>query len=308
MNLDTPKPVLISIVLPSYNAQEHLPKTLASLCEQDFDPEQYEILVVDCSEHDLVEKVCAQFPRVTLRRESVRFNPGRGRNIGASHAKGKLLVFVDTDVSLNPDALRHAWAFYEQGHPIFGGALELDENANPDVASYLEHFYFNHETQKGRPECQRNNLSSALMLFERELFLKVGGFTDIPRMQDTELTERLVRGGQTLMFCPRVLGFQIQDAPLNKVLRKILINGRNLYFLRYKDFSPPKKVAFALALPLLTSVKLTRIVGRQLLYQDNHGRLITLGLIPLLGVSGMYWMFGLYQSLFVGGGISTRRD
>jgi glycosyltransferase involved in cell wall biosynthesis len=300
--------VRVSIVLPSFNSQEYLPKTLASLCKQDFEPSEFEILVVDCSEHDQVAQVCAQFPQVSLRRESVRFNPGRGRNIGAQHASGKLVIFLDTDVSLRSDALTEAWNFYQAGHPIFGGALELDRDVNPDLAAYLEHFYFNHESQKGRPQCERNNLSSALMLFDRDLFLKVGGFTDIPRMQDTELTERLVRAGHTLMFCPKVVGWQIQDAPLGKVLRKILINGKNLYFLRYQQLPAAKKLAFSLLLPLLTAVKVTRIIGRQLVYQDTHGRLITIGLVPWLGLGGLCWMYGLYASLLFGGGISTRRD
>lgn len=301
------QPPQISVVLPSYNSEAHLPKTLGSLCDQDFSG-SFEILVVDCSQGDRVKQVVERFRTVRFQHESERFNPGRGRNIGAELASGALLVFVDSDVSLKRDALRQAWEYYQKGNPIFGGALELDRDADPGVASYLEHLFFNHESQAGRPICKRKNLSSALMMFDRALFLKNGGFKDIPRMQDTELTERMSQNGQTLTFCPHVVGYQIQDSPIEKVLRKVLINGKNLYFIRYHNLPSSKKVGLFLLLPAIAGLKTARIIGRHLRYQDLHGKCATVLLTPLLLTSGASWMLGLYQSLIFGGGISTQRE
>lgn len=300
--------MLISIVLPSYNSQDHLPKTLASLSTQALDGD-YEVIVVDSSDNgQQVATICHAYPHVRYHRVAERFNPGTGRNIGAKMARGCLLIFLDTDVSLEPGALMAAWNYYQQGHKIFGGALELDIETGPDCAAYLEHYFFNHESQKGRPICSRSNLSSALMLFDRELFLQHDGFSDLPRMQDTELTERLIREGYELTFCPSIVGRQIQDAPLDKVFRKILINGKNLYFIRYESMPVWKKGVFFVTLPALTGFKIARIVGRHLRYQDMRGKLITVGLVPLLAWSGGYWMVGLYRSMILGGGISSKRD
>ena len=66
----------------------------------------------------------------------------------------------------------------------------------------------------------------------------MGGFADIPRMQDTELTERIRNSsGTQLGFEPSVVGYQIQDSNLKKVLKKIYITGNNIYFLRYQNKS-----------------------------------------------------------------------
>jgi len=297
----------ISIVLPSYNSQDYLPKTLTSLSELEFNGE-YEIIVVDCSEGDAVKNACGDFSLIRFHHEQQRFNPGRGRNIGASLAKGDLLIFVDTDVSLEKNALQEAWKYYLEGHKIFGGALELDREGSASIASYLEHFFFNHESQKGRPVCVRSNLSSALMLFDRETFIANGGFTDIPRMQDTELTERMIRQGYSLSFNPAVVGLQIQDSPFDKVLKKIQINGKNLFFIRYQNMPAWKKVAFFFLLPGISAFKVLRIIARHLRYQDARGKAVTVALIPLLILGGGYWMVGLYQSLIFGGEISKHRD
>src|SRR5690606_4858127 len=202
----------------------------------------------------------ARYQRVRYHHQAVRFNPGEGRNIGAGMAQGQLLIFVDADVVLAPSSLQAAWNNFMAGHRIFGGALELDTQRSHGLAPYLEHFFFNHESQAGRPFCERNNLSSALMCFSREVFLAEGGFKDIPRMQDTELTERLRSKGHTLYFCPDVLAYQTQDSPLYKVLRKIFINGQNLYYIRYQPgITLLKKAAFFFLLPIISLVKTLRI-------------------------------------------------
>jgi glycosyltransferase involved in cell wall biosynthesis len=295
----------ISVVIPSYNTARTIGQTLAALARQ-VTSRTYEVLVVDCSDQDDVQIVCEQSGIARVIRVSQRFNPGEGRNIGARAAEGQLLVFVDADVHLAEDALESAFRYYESGHFMFGGALELDE-AEATSASYLEHWFFNHEAQAGRPECPRANLSSALMIVERELFLSSGGFADIPRMQDTELSERMARRGVSLTFTPTVLARQIQDSAMAQVLRKVRLNGQNVYFIRYADSSWLKNLLFFFLLPAMAFAKVTRIAMRHLRYQDRRKRALTLRLLPRLYLAGVYWMVGFYGALILRRGISQSR-
>ena len=299
--------VQISVVIPSYNSQDYLPDTLEGLSRQRFDGE-FEVVLVDCSETDVVKKLCDCYHFVRYEYVSERFSPGVGRNIGAEIGQGVLLAFLDSDVVLLPNSLQNAWNHYSSGNEVFGGALELNEKVGTTIASYFEHYYYNHESQRHRPVCQRSNLSSALMFVDRKVFIEHGGFKDIPRIQDTEFTERLVKHGYSLSFTPLAVGLQIQDSSFNKVLRKIHISGRNLYFVRYQGRSPGNKILLFLFLPLLTLLKILRIVCRHLTYQNARNRLITILLTPLFLLGGVFWMGGLYRSMIFGGGISARRD
>lgn len=297
----------ISVVIPSYNTQDTIAATLANLSDQHTNL-HFEIVLVDCSEHDQVGKIAADFPKVRYQHQARRFNPGEGRNIGAQLAQGELLMFIDADVHLKANALEAAWNALKSGKDIFGGALELNTQVSSDTAAYLEHYFFNHESQALRPACERNNLSSALMCFRRETFLAAGGFKDIPRMQDTELTERLRREGQKLFFCPDILGFQIQDSPLRKVLKKIHINGQNLYYIRYKpQITPFKKIMLYLLLPLIGTLKISRIIARHLRYQNWKNKLRTIALTPILIVGIGYWVAGFYNALWTEKGIGQER-
>lgn len=295
-----------SVIIPSYESQEILPDTLDALLAQTA-ADRMEVIVVDCSDTDAVEKICAD-KGVRCQGEAKRFNPGTGRNIGAELATGDLLIFVDADVLLAADAVHEALTAYEHGHKAFGGALEVNVAKSIGVATYVEHYFFNHESQKGRPAQQRSNLSSAFSAFDRELFLDAGGFTNIPRMQDTEFTERLARAGQELRYVPSMVGYQIQDSPLPKVFGKVKVNGENLYAIRYADQPASKRVMLGVALPAITFAKVGRIIARHLRWQDADGRKMTVRVAPHLFAAGGYWMSGFYKSMLKGGTINAGRD
>lgn len=297
----------ISVVIPSYNTQNTIAATLQHLSAQ-VTTASIEIIVVDCSEHDLVKNIVQQYPQASYQHRTQRFNPGEGRNIGAQLAHGGLLVFIDSDVQLAKDSLHNAWVHMQKGSAIFGGALELNTETCSDYPSYLEHYFFNHESQAQRPACERANLSSALMCFKRSVFLGAGGFKDIPRMQDTELTERLKKQGHTLHFFPDVLAYQTQDSALAKVLNKIYIVGQNVYYIRYQPgISRAKKFAFFCLLPFMSAIKTLRIMGRHIRYQTWPNKLRTLAISPLLMLGGIYWMAGFYNALITEKGISKNR-
>ena len=86
-----PAPGRISVVIPSYRSA-HLAEVCAAV--KDLDP--IEIIVVDSS---LSKPVLAD-PLVTVVHVPVRTPAGAARNVGARHATGEFLLFVDADVVL----------------------------------------------------------------------------------------------------------------------------------------------------------------------------------------------------------------
>jgi glycosyltransferase involved in cell wall biosynthesis len=301
----------ISIIIPSYNTQDYIEDTLWHLVQQNINL-TYEIIVVDCSEHKNVDRIVRRikksFDNIRCVYQATRFNPGEGRNIGAHEALGELLVFIDADVWLEPESLSAAWKHFQNGKKIFGGSLELNTSAATGLASYIEHYFFNHESQMNRPACERKNLSSALLCIDKKIFLHAGGFKDIPRMQDTELTERLKKNGHLLFFCPDILAFQMQNSPWSGVLKKIYIAGQNTYYIRYQPSTTLfKKIMFVAALPLITLLKIGRIIVRHLRYQTASGKAVTIAIgFPLL-LASWFWMAGFYSALITEKGISPER-
>lgn len=147
---------LISVVVPAYDLQQQLKECLDSLLAQSF--RGFEIVLVvdrspECPER-LVEAYEMRDPRVTVLRLNAAVGIGRSRNAGAAQARGRYVLFLDSDHLLAPDALQAMADRLEEtgdldvllfghnrehrGRIWPGGASELLAAAGPEVFAPLE--------------------------------------------------------------------------------------------------------------------------------------------------------------------------
>ena len=90
----------LSVILPAYDVERFIENCIRSLETQDIDHQQYEVIVVDDGATDeSVDRVIAlqqEYENIILLRQA---NAGlsAARNRGMRAAKGKYLLFVDTD-------------------------------------------------------------------------------------------------------------------------------------------------------------------------------------------------------------------
>ena len=102
------KTLSVSIIIPTYNRKDSLLRTLESLARQTYPTERFEVIVVDDGGVDGTESITERdfpFSLRYLRQE----NQGAtaARNYGALQSSSKFLVFVDDDIRLQPETLKH---------------------------------------------------------------------------------------------------------------------------------------------------------------------------------------------------------
>lgn len=279
-----------SIIIPSYNSENYLSHSLRSIFSNGF--EDFEVIVVDCSTSDKPKLVCSNFPLTFVNVQS-RFSPGIGRNIGATHAKGDYLIFMDSDIEIFKNTLDMLDKYLEEGIYIMGPALVLASNSTYKFTAIFEHLFFNSESQQTRPASIRKNLSSAFLVIKKELHVSSGGFKDIKRMQDTEYTERLSASGYSLRFNPSIVVKQFHDSKFFVVLRKIYINGFNSYALK-KNTINHFFVGNIFFIMLMGLAKTSRICLRVFIYDFSFKNMVV---IPAILISGIIWSFGFFSGL-----------
>ena len=89
----------ISVVIPTFNRAEMVCDCVASVLATRY-PALEVIVVDDCSPDDTGAKIAARFGgdfRVRYHRNGVNRQLGGSRNVGASLARGKYLLFIDDD-------------------------------------------------------------------------------------------------------------------------------------------------------------------------------------------------------------------
>lgn len=97
--------ILLSIVVPFYNAEKFLKTTITSVLRQNAD--WFELVLVNDGSSDNSENICKSFndKRITYINISPNQGAGHARNIGVEKAKGKWIIYLDADDLLLGDFL-----------------------------------------------------------------------------------------------------------------------------------------------------------------------------------------------------------
>lgn len=99
--------IMVSVIVPIYNAENSIEKAVKSICAQTIDAIQ--IILVDDASVDNSVKCCEMLRKEDHRIEVYRHENNQGvsatRNTGLSHVKGKYVAFVDGDDYIDKDML-----------------------------------------------------------------------------------------------------------------------------------------------------------------------------------------------------------
>jgi glycosyltransferase involved in cell wall biosynthesis len=184
----------LSIVIPTRNAAVKLGKLLRSIEASSYSDR--EVLVVDDGSTDDTLRKLERFP-VRVLRASRNSGPAFARNLGAREARGEVILFLDSDVILEPDALAETARFFRE-HPDRAVMIGVyapepaNKGAWPLYKALQCYSYY-----RGFPDVKEVTLLwAAIAAFRRDVFLRSGGFDtrfEKPSMEDLELGRRIAR-------------------------------------------------------------------------------------------------------------------
>jgi glycosyltransferase involved in cell wall biosynthesis len=191
----------ISVVIPAYNAARFLEVCLAHLDRSTLSP--LECLVVDDGSTDDGALVAARHGATVLS-TGRRLGPAHARNVGALHARGDVLFFIDADVCVQPDSVQKVAESFA-ADPSLDALIGSYDDA-PESSDFLSqyknlmHSFVHHHGRR-----RASTFWSGCGAIRREVLLEHSGFDesyDRPAIEDIELGYRLVRGGRKVELDP----------------------------------------------------------------------------------------------------------
>jgi rSAM/selenodomain-associated transferase 2 len=211
---------VLSIIIPTLNEAENLRRLLPRVVAT---YPQAQIILVDGGSSDDTREVVSRFPRVRFLTSA----PGRAKqmNAGAQAAQGEVLLFLHADTFLPPGTQ----------------AAIRDALADPGVVGGRFDVRFDRERPIFRIIAALMNLRSRLsgistgdqaLFVRRRTFEGLGGYPDIPLMEDVELTRRLKRQGRLASLRAQVIT-SARKWEREGVLRTILL----MWILRFLYFA-----------------------------------------------------------------------
>lgn len=202
-----------SIVIVNYNGREDLARCLRSLAQAGHDDD--EIIVVDNGSSDgSAAMVEAQFPQARLLRSARNLGFGEGNNLGAAHAAGHCLAFLNPDTEVTPGWLDALLAALDETREAGLATPKILLREDPQHINtcgndlHLTGLALCRGLGQARDELADRAavgaISGAAFAMRRELFYRLGGFDGsfFLYMEDTDLSWRARLAGYTCLYVP----------------------------------------------------------------------------------------------------------
>ena len=182
-----------SLIIPTYNEEEYLPRLLTSIQAQTLKPT--EVIVADNKSTDTTPSIVNKFGYRLVPGGS----PAEGKNSGASYASSPVLIFMDADSSPdNKNFFQEVIPLFENGNYDFATCFAKNEKENKILGKLA---IYGSNTRKlldimlYKLTGQVVGASGWFMIIKKEVFDSLSGFDEtFNNYEDTDFYKRAVKG------------------------------------------------------------------------------------------------------------------
>jgi len=215
----------VSIVIPVLNVAEYLPALLKAIGSQDLPV--VEIILVDSGSRDGSKKIASSRKEVRLL-EIDGFTHGKSRNLGASEAKGEIVVFMSQD-ALPRDSRWLEELIRPLGDPRTGASYS--RQVPRDGASPMEQFFLLTRFP-GEGRVQKKDPGAGELTLEDVFFSNVSSAArketlerfpfdeELIMSEDQKFSKDLLEDGLTVVYTPESVVIHSHAYSLTDVFRR----------------------------------------------------------------------------------------
>lgn len=196
----------VSVIIPVHNDTVCLPRCLEAVAAST--NRDFEIIVVDDCSTDSTPELAVSYG-VQCISTPVNSGPAAARNLGSKVARGEILLFVDVDVLLPPEALSVVADRFES-EPELAALFGSYDDQPPwnNLLSQYKNLMHHYVHQISNPEA--TTFWTGLGAVRKEVFQEMGGFDEQryrrPSIEDIELGYRMRQAGYRIALEKRLQG------------------------------------------------------------------------------------------------------
>ena len=217
---------MVSLVIPTYNAEAFLPTLLQRLREQS---QPHELIIIDSESDEATQRVFEQEQLQVVRIKKQSFNHGTTRNLGLDLARYETVVFMTQDaLPASPDTLKKlvdmlysrpdvAMAYGRQlPYPQAGMFGRFARLMNYPAQSLIKNKAL--IPVMGIKTCSCSNSFAG---YRKADLVAVGGFpTDTILGEDVSVAARFILQGKAIAYCAEAEVFHSHDYTLSEEFRR----------------------------------------------------------------------------------------
>jgi glycosyltransferase involved in cell wall biosynthesis len=211
--------VLISVIVPVHNGLQGIGRCLEALRLSTYP--NFEVLVVDDCSTDATPQIIQNFGVQCLKTPR-RIGPAGARNLGAVHATGEILAFVDADVVLPPQGLGIVAQAFAQDSGLAAVFGSYDDA--PECTTFISQYknLMHHYVHQSSPE-KASTFWAGCGAVRKRIFQIVGGFDQrtypAPSVEDIALGLELTTRGYPIRLEKRLTAKHLKQWTVSSWLR-----------------------------------------------------------------------------------------
>ena len=233
----------VSIIIRTKNEAEFIEQTLSRVWEQDFSG-NYEIIIVDSGSTDSTIDIINKHNAELIRIPKEEFSYGRSLNIGASHAKGKVIVNLSAH-ALPKDKkwLTNLTAGFEDPAvaAVYGRQLSI-ARLNPFEALLNELFFGKHKikfTSRNNRMLRKIRFTNSNAAIRKNVWQRYKFNEQVLYGEDLVWQREVIEAGFSIVYAPDAVVYHTHKVSISSVYRNSLNCSYNWSLLEQKRQSIP---------------------------------------------------------------------
>ncbi len=254
--------ILISIIIVNYKSENELFNCLDSIYNSS-SKTSYEVIVVDNDEKELIKnELQRKFKWVKYIKSPYNIGFGAGNNLGARHARGRYLFFLNPDTKIFRNTIDNLYEFIDKSKKtgivapllldktkkpyLLQGTKELTpfraicalsfiKKLLPNNRIYKDYYLYNWDKENNK---EVDVVPGTAFIIRNELFKKVGGFDDkfFLYFEEFDLCKRVKNLGFKIFINPKAKTIHLWGASTNRSktdVNNIFAKSRFYYFKKH---------------------------------------------------------------------------
>jgi glycosyltransferase involved in cell wall biosynthesis len=168
---------LLSVVIPIYNSQATIGQVLEAIF-QSTPKVNLEVILIDDGSKNIskIKKIKSKFPKNKLKLyRQKHLGPAIARNLGAKKARGKIIVFLDSDVIPESDCLSRIVNDFKKDNKLSAlNGVYSKRPANPSFFTWYFSLFKYHQWVCSNIK-DYTGFSTKLAAIKKDVFLNLGG-------------------------------------------------------------------------------------------------------------------------------------
>lgn len=234
----------VSIVIPTYNRVEFLPKAIQSVLNQTY--RDWEMIIVDDGSIDKTEEIVKGYKESRIRYIVHKYNLGlsAARNTGIKNSRGEYIAFLDSDDEWFPEKISCQMNIFQKedskcgvictsGYMIKNDKIKGVKAIPANLGNFYEKFLFENITWTSN------------VLAKKECFKKAGLFDEnLESCEDWDMWIRIAKYYKFVFLEMPLAKYVVHPGQLSENLLK-KINARKRILFKYQDELKNRKFIYS---------------------------------------------------------------